>query len=62
MSEITQAYCVKCRAKRDMNNPEPVYTKTGSPGTRGQCTVCGTTLFRMGATEAHAHIPKPESR
>lgn len=60
MSEITQAYCVKCREKRDVNNPEPVYTKTGSPGTRGQCAVCGTTLFRMGATEAHKNVPKPE--
>lgn len=54
-----QAYCVKCRTKRDMQNPEPVYTKTGTPGTRGQCPECGTKLFRMGATAAHAGIPKP---
>ena len=55
-----QAYCVKCRTKRDLRDPEAVYTKTGTPGSRGSCPVCDTTLFRMGQTEAHAHVPKPE--
>lgn len=55
-----QAYCVKCKTKRDLGSPEPVYTKTGTPGTRGQCGECGTSLFRMGATAAHDGIPKPE--
>ena len=35
-------------------------TANGTPGVRGTCPVCGTTLFRMGATEAHATLPKPE--
>ena len=60
MSDTTQAYCVKCKAKRDMNNPQAVYTKTGTPGTRGECAVCGTTLFRMGETPAHAGVERPE--
>ena len=55
-----QSYCVKCRVKRDMGDPEAVYTKTGTPGTRGTCKECGTKLFRMGATPAHEGIPKPE--
>ena len=55
------AYCVKCHEKRTIQNPTPVYTATGTPATRGQCPVCGTTLFRMGQTEAHAGVPKPES-
>lgn len=55
-----QAYCVKCRAKRDMRDPEAVYTRTGTPGSKGSCPECGTTLFRMGQTEAHANVPKPE--
>ncbi len=54
------AYCVRCRQKRDVQNAEPVYTAAGTPATRGKCPVCGTTLFRMGMTEAHAGIPKPE--
>lgn len=60
MGETIQAYCVKCKTKRDLSNPEPVYTKTGTPGTRGTCPVCGTSLFRMGETAAHANVPKPE--
>jgi len=60
MSEQLQAYCVKCKEKRDITNPEPVFTKTGTPATSGQCAVCGTKLFRMGETDAHAGIPKPE--
>ena len=53
-------YCVKCRTKRDIRAAEPVFTKTGTPATRGQCGECGTTLFRMGATSAHENLPKPE--
>jgi DNA topoisomerase-1 len=60
MSDTNLAYCVKCKTKREMVNPEAVYTQTGAPGTRGVCSVCGTNLFRMGASEAHAGLPKPE--
>jgi DNA topoisomerase I len=60
MTEKLQAYCVRCKTKRDMHNPEAVYTQTGTPGTRGACAVCGTTLFRMGATPAHDNVPRPE--
>jgi DNA topoisomerase-1 len=60
MSNTIEAYCVKCKTKREMLNPEPVYTRTGTPGTKGECSVCGTSLFRMGLTDAHANIPVPE--
>ena len=43
-----------------MVDPKPEYTANATPGTRGTCPVCGTTLFRMGKTEAHAGIPKPK--
>ena len=56
----TQAYCMKCKTKRDMQSPQAVWTRTGGPATRGQCAVCGTGLFRMGNTPAHASLPKPE--
>jgi DNA topoisomerase I len=55
-----EAYCVKCRTKREMQNPQPEFTATGAPGTRGTCPVCGTTLFRMGRTEAHEGMAAPE--
>jgi DNA topoisomerase-1 len=55
-----EAYCVRCKAKREMANPHPVYTDKGRPGTRGTCPVCGSNMFRMGKTPAHASLPKPE--
>ncbi len=60
MVQSLQAYCVKCRTKRDMRDPEAVYTKTGTPGSKGTCPICATNLFRMGITEAHDQVPKPE--
>jgi DNA topoisomerase-1 len=54
------AYCVRCREKREMQAPQAVYTESGTPGTRGTCPVCGTKMFRMGATRAHEGLPKPE--
>jgi len=55
-----EAYCVRCKAKREMADPHPVYTDKGRPGTRGTCPVCGSNMFRMGKTDAHASLPKPE--
>src|SRR5512144_2201710 len=48
-----EAYCVKCKTKREMVDPKPVFTQGGTPATRGTCEVCGTTLVRMGRTPAH---------
>jgi len=62
MSESLQAYCVKCKTKRDMVNAQAVFTEAGTPATRGQCAVCGTSLYRMGATPAHDGLPKPEKK
>ena len=55
-----QAYCVKCRTKREIAGPQAVFTATGTPATKGTCPVCGTGLFRMGATEAHDGLARPE--
>ncbi len=55
-----EAYCVKCKAKREVTEAAAVFTASGTPATKGKCPVCGTTLFRMGKTEAHAGLPRPE--
>ncbi len=59
-----EAYCVKCKTKREMLEPEPIFTRTGTPATRGICPVCGTKLTRMGGTPAHQGMepPSPEAR
>ncbi len=43
-----QAYCLKCRTKRDMQDPQPVTLKNGRPATQGACPVCGTKMYRIG--------------
>ena len=59
-SESLQAYCFKCKTKRDIRNSQAIYNKAGAPATRGECPECGTSMYRMGATAAHEGIPKPE--
>ncbi len=43
-----QAYCMKCKTKREMNNPQQITMKNGKPATQGVCQVCGTKMFRIG--------------
>ena len=56
-----QAYCVKCKEKREMTDPTPVFTATGTPGTKGTCPVCETNMFRMGRTAAHEGMEPPKN-
>lgn len=48
-----EAYCVKCKAKREILEPIAVFTETGTPATKGICPICGTNMFRMGRTDSH---------
>ena len=43
-----EAYCVKCRKKVTMQNPEQITMKNGKPASRGVCPNCGTKVFRIG--------------
>ncbi len=57
--EPITAYCVSCRQKVDIEEPEPVWTRKGLPATRGHCPICGTTVFRMGRTPLHDDKERP---
>jgi hypothetical protein len=46
--ELMQAYCMKCRTKREMKNAKSIKMKNGKPATQGVCPVCGTKMFRIG--------------
>lgn len=43
-----EAYCVKCKTKREMNQPTSVRMKNGRKANKGTCRVCGTKMFRIG--------------
>lgn len=48
MAEI-EAYCMKCKAKKTMKDPEQGTTKNGKPIAKGKCPDCGSTICRIGA-------------
>jgi DNA topoisomerase-1 len=54
-----EAYCVKCKAKRPVANGRAVYMANARPAVRGECPVCGTGLFKIGATPDHDKLPTP---
>ncbi|MDW8071997.1 MAG: type I DNA topoisomerase, partial [Anaerolineae bacterium] len=58
--ETLTAYCLRCRAKRPMRDPQPSYTATGKPCTQGICPECGSALVKMGRTPAHAALSVPQ--
>lgn len=39
---------MKCKTKREMQNPEQITMKNGRPATQGVCPVCGTKMFKIG--------------
>jgi DNA topoisomerase-1 len=58
-----EAYCMKCKTKREIQDPVAGFNAKSSAVTTGICPVCGTKLYRMGKTDAHVNLippPKPE--
>ncbi|MDO8551254.1 MAG: DUF5679 domain-containing protein [bacterium] len=45
---MASMYCVKCRAKKDVQNPQRVTMKNGKPASQANCPDCGTKMFRIG--------------
>jgi len=43
-----QAYCMKCRRKREIKNPKSIVMKNKRAATQGVCPICGTKMFRTG--------------
>ena len=57
-----EAYCVKCKVKREIEGASAEFNAVGTPVTRGKCPVCGTTMYRIGETPAHAQLDRPPRR
>ena len=54
-----EAYCVKCKQKREIAEANAEFNALGTPVTRGKCPECGTTMYRIGNTPAHADLERP---
>jgi len=44
---IMEAYCVKCKASKEMQEAQQVQMKNGRPAMKGKCPDCGTGLYRI---------------
>lgn len=55
-----EAYCLKCKQKREIQNPIAEYTANGRPITKGTCPVCNSKLSLIGKTAAHEGLEKPQ--
>ncbi|MFZ0326363.1 MAG: DUF5679 domain-containing protein [Nitrososphaeraceae archaeon] len=60
---VIQAYCVKCKSKRDMKDDKQITMKNGRQAITGICTTCGTKMFKIGggSTKVAAKV-KPTSK
>jgi hypothetical protein len=45
MSEV--AYCVRCKSKEEVKNPEVVQTKNGRRRLKGTCIKCGCGMSKI---------------
>ena len=43
----TTAYCVKCKAKREMKDEQEVTMKNGRKAVKGKCPTCGTGTYSI---------------
>ena len=41
------AYCVRCKAKREMSGAKPTTLKNKRKAMKGKCPKCGTGMFKI---------------
>ena len=44
---MAEAYCVKCKAKKEMKDAKEVTMKNGRKAMKGKCPVCSTGMYRI---------------
>ena len=60
--DVVDAYCFKCKAKREISNPVHVTFKNGREATRGTCPVCATKVFRIRKGESSLEENRSQKR
>ena len=45
--DVPEAYCVKCKAKTKISEPEKAVMKNGRHAIKGRCSVCDCRVFRI---------------
>jgi DNA topoisomerase-1 len=62
LTQPLQAYCVKCKVARMMQDGRAVFMANGRPAAEGRCAECGTKLFKIGVTPDHVGLAKPAAQ
>ena len=44
---MAEGYCVKCKSKREMAKSKEVTMKNGRKALKGECTKCGTGMYKI---------------
>jgi len=44
---MAEAYCVKCKAMKEIAQAQEIKMKNGRPALQGVCPVCGTKITRI---------------
>jgi len=42
-----QAYCLKCKAKKEIKDEQQITLKNGRKAIKGKCPDCGTGMFKI---------------
>jgi hypothetical protein len=45
--DMVEGYCVKCKAKKEMQDAKEVTMKNGRKAMKGKCPVCSTGMYRI---------------
>jgi Zn finger protein HypA/HybF involved in hydrogenase expression len=56
---MTEGYCVKCKAKKEIANATEETMKNGRRAMKGKCPTCGTNMFKILGGKAAAPNPTP---
>ena len=54
---MTEGYCVKCKAKKDIADGVEEVMKNGRRAIKGKCPVCGTVMFKILGGKALVAVP-----
>ena len=56
---MTEGYCVKCKAKKQIADAVEEVMKNGRKAIKGRCPTCGTVMFKILGGKATPPAPEP---
>ena len=59
---MSEGYCVKCKAKKEIVDAVEEVMKNGRKAIKGKCPTCGTVMFKiLGGKAVPSVAPAPKS-